>query len=233
MDTAHRKIELQSPSDLTFLTSQIRTAARQKLDLHLPPVSSESPNEPDELRKHVEDLVDAFVAQVLNAMRHNISINGIDVVAAAARGEGDGNGEGMESMEGVVISEDGESQVEKEDFEPFNDKLRGKLSATVQKRDALIAKISAHRRGTPAAAAEKWKALFEAESQALAAGEDNAQGEDVVVDLEAMKRADEVQRNWERAVEGLGKLNKGLPETRARLERCGEVVGYLGGEGKN
>lgn len=104
MDTAHRKIELQSPSDLTFLTTQIRTAARQKLDLHLPPVSSESPNEPDELRKHVEDLVDAFVAQVLNAMRHNISINGIDVVGAAARGEGNGEGEGME---GVVIGEDG------------------------------------------------------------------------------------------------------------------------------
>lgn len=244
MDTAHRKIELQSPSDLTFLTSQIRTAARQKLDLHLPPVSSDSPNEPDELRKNVEDLVDAFVAQVLNAMRHNISINGIDVVAAK---EGDREGDG-EGMEGVMIGEGGAegdlSQVEKEDFEPFDDKLRTKLSATVQKRDALIAKISAHRRGTPAAAAQKWKALFEAESQALAvgaqaadggpgAGEDNAQGEDVIVDLEAMKRADEVQRNWERAVEGLGRLNKGLPETRARLERCGEVVGYLrGGEGK-
>jgi kinetochor protein Mis14/NSL1 len=36
---------------------------------------------------------------------------------------------------------------------------------------------------------------------------------------------------WERAVEGLGRLDKGLPETRARLERAGEVVGYLG-EGK-
>jgi kinetochor protein Mis14/NSL1 len=31
-------------------------------------------------------------------------------------------------------------------------------------------------------------------------------------------------------MEGLGRLNKGLPETRARLERCGDVVGYLGGE---
>jgi len=38
-----------------------------------------------------------------------------------------------------------------------------------------------------------------------------------------------VERTWERAVEGLGRLNEGLPETRARLERCGDVVGYLGG----
>ena len=36
MQSEHRKIELQSPSDLTYLTSQIRTAARLKLDLHLP-----------------------------------------------------------------------------------------------------------------------------------------------------------------------------------------------------
>jgi kinetochor protein Mis14/NSL1 len=33
-------------------------------------------------------------------------------------------------------------------------------------------------------------------------------------------------------VEGLGRLDKGLPETRARLERAGGVVGYLGRGGK-
>ena len=44
-----------------------------------------------------------------------------------------------------------------------------------------------------------------------------------------MQRGEEVRRNWERAVQGVGRLNKGLPETRARLERCGGVVGYLGG----
>ena len=47
-----------------------------------------------------------------------------------------------------------------------------------------------------------------------------------------MQRGEEVRRNWERAVMGVGRLNKGLPETRARLERCGGVVGYLGGEGE-
>lgn len=230
MESEHRKIELQSPSDLTYLTSQIRTAARQKLDLHLPPVSDTS--EPDELRRNVEDLVEAFVAQVLQGMRHNISINGIDVVARGR--SGDEVDERGEKMEGILSADtEGESLVEKEEFEPFDDKLRGQLSSTVAKRDALIAKISQHRRTTPKAAADAFQERFERENgevegrvggmvkgaEVLGAGD--------VAGVEQGARQEEVERNWEKAVEGLQRLNKGLPETRARLERAGDVVGYL------
>jgi kinetochor protein Mis14/NSL1 len=62
----------------------------------------------------------------------------------------------------------------------------------------------------------------------LLADMEAALGDGDVVGVEALEREDEVRRNWERAVEGLGRLDKGLPETRARLERAGEVVGYLG-----
>lgn len=228
---AHRKIELQSSSDLLFLTSQIRTAARQKLDLHLPPVSDNA-NEPDELRAQVETLVDSFVAQVLQGLRGNISINGMDIIERGRSGE-DGEESGT-AMEGV-LADDGTavSAVEQEDFEPFDDKLRTKLSSTVARRDALIAKISSHRRTTPAGAAAAFQAQFERESEVLLQSQ-SAQmvGEEHVASVLALQRADEMQRNWERAVEGLSRLNKGLPETRARLERCGDVVGYLGGEKK-
>ncbi|RMZ72057.1 Kinetochore mis14 [Pyrenophora seminiperda CCB06] len=232
MESEHRKIELQSPSDLAYLTSKIRTAARQKLDLHLPPVSDTS--EPDELRRSVEDLVEAFVAQVLQGMRQNISINGIDVVARGR--SGDEVDERGEKMEGIVSAADteGESLVEKEEFEPFDDKLRGQLSSTVARRDALIAKISQHRRTTSKAAAEAFQERFERENGEVAGriGE-MARGAEVlgvgdVAGVEAGARQEEVERNWERAVMGLQRLNKGLPETRARLERAGEVVGYLG-----
>lgn len=226
MESEHRKIELQSPADLTFLISRLRTAARQKLDLHLPPVSDSS--EPDELRRQVEDLIDSFVAEVLNGMRNNISINGIDVVQRGR--EGDEVNDHGERMEGII--DVGVSAVEKEEYEPFDDKLRGKLSSTVAKRDKLVAKISQHRRSTPAAAAAAFQAHFERENEVLL----KVQSEDEsvkleIADLEALARQEEVQMNWERAVEGLGRLNKGLPETRARLERAGGVVEHLG-EGK-
>jgi kinetochor protein Mis14/NSL1 len=216
MDTQHRKIELQSPSDLTFLTSQIRTAARQKLDLHLPPVSDSS--EPDELRRQVEDLVDAFVAQVLAGMKGNISINGMDVEGAI-----DGEGTVEATMEGV----------EREEFEPFDEKLRGKVGSAIARRDALVGKISAHRRTTGEAAAKAFQQQFERENEVVAKQVVEEEAGDMdIAGVDALEREEEIRRNWERAVEGLGRLNKGLPETRARLERAGDVVGYLGGEKK-
>ena len=214
MDTQHRKIELQSPSDLTFLTSQISTAARQKLDLHLPPVSDTS--EPDDLRRQAEDLVDAFVAQVLAGMRGNISINGMAVEGAV-----DGEGSVEEAMEGV----------EREEFEPFDERLRGRVGAAIARRDALVGKISAHRRTTGGEAARAFERRFEREKEGVEALVVEG-GEWDVADVEGLERGEDVTRNWERAVEGLGRLNKGLPETRARLERAGDVVGYLGGEKK-
>ena len=66
------------------------------------------------------------------------------------------------------------------------------------------------------------------EKDAAAAGD----GDGDVAGVEALQRQEEVERNWERAVTGLQRLNKGLPETRARLERAGDVVGYLGGAKK-
>jgi len=72
---------------------------------------------------------------------------------------------------------------------------------------------------------------FERENEVLLQARVEEQELDIA-DLEALQRHDEMARNWERAVEGLGRLNKGLPETRARLERAGDVVGYLGGEKK-
>ncbi|KAI4666866.1 uncharacterized protein J4E88_010434 [Alternaria novae-zelandiae] len=242
MDTSHRKIELQSPSDLTFLTSQIRTAARQKLDLHLPPVPSSATNgdAPDELRRSVEDLVEIFVAKVLQGIRHNVSINGIDVVESGEEMDGVVGQNGGGGGGGGGGTGEGESMVETVEYEPFDDKLRSQLSATVAKRDALIAKISQQRRTTPKVAAETWMKGWEEEGrvwadiqeslQKDAAGGGNGDGDGDVADVEALQRQDEVERNWERAVMGLQRLNKGLPETRARLERAGDVVGYLGGE---
>ncbi|KAF1916375.1 hypothetical protein BDU57DRAFT_516457 [Ampelomyces quisqualis] len=216
MDTQHRKIELQSPSDLTYLTTQIRTAAARKLDLHLPPVPSST--EPDDLRKHVETLIDDFVAQILAGMRRNISINGMEVQT-----EDDGPGVG-----GAV---DGKHSVFKEEYEPFDEKLRARVGAAIVRRDALVGKISRHRRNTPAMAAMAFQSQFQRENEELLDVDvDTGEGQGDVVGVLGLQREEEVRRNWERAVEGLGRLNGGMGETRARLERAGGVVEYLEGE---
>ncbi|KAF2739524.1 hypothetical protein EJ04DRAFT_508803 [Polyplosphaeria fusca] len=218
MDTEHRRIELQSPADLTYITSRIRAAATQKLDLHLPPHPDSS--EPDELREKVSELVDAFVAQVLAGLRNNISINGLDV-GRGAEGETDG----------------GPMDVEIEEFEPYDEALRQRLADTSRRRDQLVERISKHRRTTPAASAQRFQEQWARDMESLAAGEvervrvAHEIAEVEVVGVDALKRADQVQRSWERAVEGLGGLKGGLGGTTARLEQASEVVDYLKREG--
>ena len=53
----HRRVELQSPADLQFLEANVRRAARQKIDLHLPPAAAPE-GEEDALRRRVEKEVD-------------------------------------------------------------------------------------------------------------------------------------------------------------------------------
>lgn len=55
MDAHHRKIDLQSPSDLTYLLNNIKAAARQKIDLAIPP--SAAPEGEDAYRSKVDELV--------------------------------------------------------------------------------------------------------------------------------------------------------------------------------
>lgn len=53
----HRKIELQSPADFTYLYGNTVALSRQKLDLHLPP-SANPEDGPDPMRERVCELVD-------------------------------------------------------------------------------------------------------------------------------------------------------------------------------
>ena len=55
MDAHHRKIDLQSPSDLTYLLNNIKAAARQKIDLAIPP--SAAPEGEDAYRSKVDEFV--------------------------------------------------------------------------------------------------------------------------------------------------------------------------------
>lgn len=55
-ESAHRKIELQSPDDLTYLIANVSRAAREKLDKHLPPDAALEGE--DAMRIRVEKLID-------------------------------------------------------------------------------------------------------------------------------------------------------------------------------
>ncbi|OCL02790.1 hypothetical protein AOQ84DRAFT_357217 [Glonium stellatum] len=204
----HRRVELQSPADFTFLEGNVKQAARQKIDLHLPP--SAAPVGEDELRKKVEELVDEYIRNTFAAAKQNISINGMD-------------------------TEEVEKQAVGEEFEPFDSRLKDRLEALTVQKNSLVEKVADLRRTAPTLAAQAYQTAFLQESdqweQEYRMREAQAlQAPERVLDLDELKRWDEVQRMWERGTEGLGMLKGGLPETRARLERAEGVVGYLEGK---
>lgn len=53
----HRKVELQSAADFTYLYANTIALSRRQLDLHLPPSASEK-DTPDPMRERVRELVD-------------------------------------------------------------------------------------------------------------------------------------------------------------------------------
>lgn len=55
--SAHRKIELQSPEDLTYLINNVRRAAAEHVGAAFPPVEGDDAAEEDELRVRIEGLV--------------------------------------------------------------------------------------------------------------------------------------------------------------------------------
>jgi len=58
MDPAvHRRIELQSPEDLTYLINNVRRAAADNINDAIPPVEGTAADE-DELKSQIEQLVE-------------------------------------------------------------------------------------------------------------------------------------------------------------------------------
>ncbi|KAF2835648.1 hypothetical protein M501DRAFT_324567 [Patellaria atrata CBS 101060] len=209
MDTAHRKIELQAPGDLAFLEQNARKAARERIDLHLPPSAAPVGGE-DKLRGRVEELVEEFLTHTFAAAKQNICVNGMDLEENGTRNVG-------------------------EDFEPLDTRLADRLRALEQAKESLITKVADLRRTAPALAARQFQSAYGAYDAGLQQRrqeeEDGAvreaQGERL--EVERVERWDEVEGSWERATEGLVGL-RGVTETVARLVRAGEVVGYLEGK---
>ncbi|KAL0467933.1 hypothetical protein QR685DRAFT_447542 [Neurospora intermedia] len=80
----HRRIELQSPEDFTYLIDNVRRAAAESINAAFPPVDAgdrngEDEEEEDELRVRIEQLVDDYITKTFTYVAPNISINGLPV----------------------------------------------------------------------------------------------------------------------------------------------------------
>jgi len=209
-EAAHRKIELQSPADLTYLIANVSRAAREKIDKHLPPDAA--PEGEDAMRKRVEQLVEEYIRNTFNAAKNSMSINGMDSREMDA--------ELAKAQEG-------------EEIEPFDTKLAQRiqnLSAQIEQRTLDLANL---RRNAPGETSKRFQHSFAKQTEdndtRLQKDEQTKLDEarNTHMEIEDMERLDEMQNAWTKGTEQLQELRTGLGSTVARMQKAEKAVGVL------
>ncbi|KAL4873382.1 hypothetical protein BDV12DRAFT_159885 [Aspergillus spectabilis] len=131
----HRKIELQSPLDFTYLHGNAVALSRQKLDLHLPPSATQS-DEPDPMRERVRELVDDFITRTFTTATPSVTINGLDDTSPEFPFPGSFT-----------------NPTETVEYEPFDGKLAARVTSLYTQLESLTTAVAQLRRDAPRRAA--------------------------------------------------------------------------------
>ncbi|KAH8159091.1 hypothetical protein CIB48_g9148 [Xylaria polymorpha] len=231
MDSA-RKIELQVPEDLAYLVANVRRAAAARIDEAFPPVDDSSE---DELRTRIEELVNeisswvgddqripgVYITKTFTLAAPNLSINGLPVDASHFLSPG---------------APSGPSSEPEEVYEPFDARKRARVEALTAEEEDLLRDIAQLKKSVPGAVAGSWaeaarkgvkddeEALEKANAATTADPSGISSNRLVIAPLE---RQDDVERGFEAAVRGLGRLKMEMPAVVARMERARKAGEYV------
>jgi len=221
MADVHRRIELQEQDDLRYLINNVRRAANEKIDLALPPIEGE-----DALRRHVEELVHEYVSTTFQTASFNLSINGHYP-----------SNNLLSSLISTTNASSNSSTGTTEEYEPLNDKLRSRAIDLTGQEEDLLMEIAALRREAPVKAAEMWRQRYKVDEEVLRTvgdgpGREVKEGgatgqEEVGLSVGKLERQEEIEKTWERGVEGLGRLKMEMPGTAAKMERAKRAGEYV------
>ncbi|KAK6006783.1 hypothetical protein QM012_005791 [Aureobasidium pullulans] len=220
METTHRKIELQSPLDLTYLHHNATLCLREKLDLHFPPSAAPASASDDTLKQRVEELVSQYLQKVFEDAKANLAINGL---------------EGKEMEEAVKMAEG-----KGEELEPYDSKLSQKLQSLSAQIENLTLQLANLRREAPAKAAAAYAANIQSQDQdfqdARKATEEEQTAkilqDDDLCGVSGLRDWNECERNWEVATKGLVDVKESIGVTSARLVQARDAAAYLDQAGK-
>ncbi|CAG8068396.1 unnamed protein product [Penicillium salamii] len=136
----HRRIELQSPADFTYLYANTVALSRRQLDLHIPPSASEKET-PDPMRERVRELVDEYIHKTFDTASASISINGIDSTSS-------------QFPFPAAFTE----PVEQVEYEQYDSELAARVTSLYAQLESLNTTVAQHRRDAPRRAAKEYAA---------------------------------------------------------------------------
>ncbi|KAM5438536.1 hypothetical protein MferCBS31731_004827 [Microsporum ferrugineum] len=177
----HRKIELQSTADLSYLYTNALTVAREKIDLHFPPSAND---DSDLMKERVRSLVDGFINKTFTSAIPSISINGIDTTASTSTKQSSAKDEQAINLESLLTAR------ESIEYEPFDTDLATRLTSLYAQLESLTTTVAQMRRDAPLKAA---KAYEDALNNALL-NDDEDEDEDML-DYEGYGDENNVKRN--------------------------------------
>ncbi|KAL8713944.1 MAG: hypothetical protein Q9220_002090 [cf. Caloplaca sp. 1 TL-2023] len=220
----HRKIDLQSPADLTYLQTNIKTSAQQKLDLAIPPpaissIPTAAQPEEDSFRPQVQSLIQDYVTRTLSLALPSLAINGLDADKSMLVG----------ADESTVLEDES-------NYEAYDPRLAEKLRTLYRQLEWEHTRVAELRREAPGAAARAYeeRLQLEMEEDKRRAGEVEGEVMELVGKREGgleevrLERGEEVEMMWGRGLEGLVEMGK-VTEVVARMERAGKAAGVVEG----
>ncbi|KAL8844527.1 MAG: hypothetical protein Q9205_000041 [Flavoplaca limonia] len=214
MDSHHRKIDLQSPADLTYLHTNIKHSAQQKLDLAIPASATPANDPNDSFRPQVQQLIQDYITQTLTLALPSLAINGLDAETSVLV-----DGKGNESIE------------DESNYEPYDPRLAERLRTLYRQLEWEHTRVAELRREAPGAAARAYMERSEALRELDKGREKEVEGEmegikDGRLGEIGLKRGEQLERMWGRGLEGLLDLGRvtELVEKTERAKKAAEVV---------
>ncbi|KAG0642835.1 hypothetical protein HOY80DRAFT_1020438 [Tuber brumale] len=223
-----RKIEVQSPEDIRFILENLSSAARAKINHHLPPpTTTTGSSDNDELRKRVEDMVMEYVQRTITLSLPSISINGLDAPADVRP---------FLHPSSPSFSSTAE---EKGEFEAYDRKLHDRVSALYAELERETLRVAQLRREAPGRAKKAFEEALRREGEGderilgelgrkrgVAAGEE---GGGLMGDLgvRELERGEEVAKGYEEGVGVLVGLRSKLPAIAHKLTRAQDALDYV------
>ncbi|EEQ30626.1 conserved hypothetical protein [Microsporum canis CBS 113480] len=137
----HRKIELQSTADLSYLYTNALTVAREKIDLHFPPSANDDS----------DPMKERFINKTFTSAIPSISINGIDTTASTSTKQSSAKDEQAINLESLLTAR------ESIEYEPFDTDLATRLTSLYAQLESLTTTVAQMRRDAPLKAAKAYE----------------------------------------------------------------------------
>lgn len=207
-----RKIELQSPQDLTYLINNVRTAAQQQLDLHLPPSAVQGDD--DAFRIQVNEHVQRYVNDIWKTALPSLSINGLDATPTI-----------------LAPKDSDDADLGESDYEPFDTRLAQRLRDLYVTLEEETTAIAGLRREAPKKATNTY---MEALAEAIEADEKDLEARQTALSSEKsigishldFSNPSEVKQSWDQSRRELEEL-RNVTIVKANLERAIRAAGEV------